>query len=220
LRVPAAGPVVVKLRSVLPPAAPVRTTAAQIAEFAAEMARRPSRFPGGWAALRQWQSAWRGKLAGWLMKGGLPTRVPLAAVVRGRQDCGWFVLWTVEYQTQADRRSTLLISLPKGVAKPPLLLALHGHEAAWGQADAQAYRMGHNDDFCAHFAERGWAALQPATMNHALQHPGWTLQGEWTWDAMVALDYARALPEVDSGRIAVCGTIHWRTSGDERARPG
>jgi dienelactone hydrolase len=42
-------------------------------------------------------------------------------------------------------------------------------------------------------------------MDHQLQHAGWTLQGEWTWDAMVALDYAATVPEVDMQRAAVCG---------------
>jgi len=35
-------------------------------------------------------------------------------------------------------------------------------------------------------------------MNHSLQHQDWTLQGEWSWDAMVALDYAATVPERDS----------------------
>jgi hypothetical protein len=65
--------------------------------------------------------------------------------------------------------------------------------------------MGHSDDFCAYFAERGWAVLQPATMDHRLQHVDWTLLGERTWDAMVALDYAATVPEVDMQQVGVCG---------------
>ena len=42
-------------------------------------------------------------------------------------------------------------------------------------------------------------------MKHVLDHKSWTLQGEWTWDAMVALDYAATLPEIDMSRVAVCG---------------
>ena len=118
-----------------------------------------------------------------------------------------FTLRRVRYKTQADRSNTLLISIPKNVSgcSSHYWLPLHGHEAAWGEADTGAFRNGHADDFCAYFAERGWAIVQPATMNHTLQHPGWTLQGEWTWDAMVALDYAAALPEIDPGRVSVCG---------------
>ena len=44
-----------------------------------------------------------------------------------------------------------------------------------------------------------------ATMNHTLRHADWTLQWEWAWDAMVALDYAATLADVDMDRVAVCG---------------
>jgi dienelactone hydrolase len=65
--------------------------------------------------------------------------------------------------------------------------------------------MGHIDDFCAYFANRGWAVLQPATMDHQLQHPDWTLQGEWSWDAMTSIDICESYPSIDMDRIAVCG---------------
>ena len=139
------------------------------------------------------------------MSGEIPERVPLAPKVLETKDYPQFVLQRIEYQSRPDRRNVMLISLPKGVRKAPILLGLHGHEATWGGADELAFKAGHADDFMAYFAERGLAVVQPATMKHELQHPGWTLQGEWTWDAMVALDYAASLPELDSHRIAVCG---------------
>jgi dienelactone hydrolase len=139
------------------------------------------------------------------MDGGLPSRVPLDAKLLETRDFSTFTLRRVQYHSQEDRTNTLLISLPKGVAKAPVLLALHGHENAWGQAAENAYRMGDADDFCAYFAERGWIVVQPATMNHTLHHKDWTLQGEWTWDAMVALDYVATHSEADMDRVAVCG---------------
>jgi dienelactone hydrolase len=140
------------------------------------------------------------------MNGGFPQRVPATAEVLTTEDHPTFTLRRVRYRTQQDRTNTLLLAVPKnGPQRAPLLVALHGHEATWGEADAGAFRAGHIDDFCAYFAERGWAVVQPATMDHTLQHDGWTLPGEWTWDAMVALDYAAALPAVDTQRIAVCG---------------
>jgi len=167
---------------------------------------RGSRFPDNPDAFREWQQQHRSQLVNLLMKGGLPVRVPLVAEVVETEERPTFTLRRVRYHTQEDRHNTLLLALPKNVEGPvPLLLALHGHEAAWGEADAGAFQPGHNDDFCAYFAERGWAVVQPATMNHTLQHEGWTLSGEWTWDAMVALDYAAVLPDVDSKRVAVCG---------------
>lgn len=172
----------------------------------AAFAGRPSRFPEASGAFPHWQKEYRQRLVSRLMNGGFPGRVALDAEVLRSEERSTFTLRRVRYASQPDRTGTLLLSLPrKAAAPPPLLLALHGHEAAWGEADAAAFTAGHSDDFCAYFAEQGWAVLQPATMNHSRRHPGWTLQGEWTWDAMVALDYATALPEIDVRRVAVCG---------------
>jgi len=176
-------------------------------QSASVFAARGSKFPDRSGPFMVWQQEWRKNLASLLMQGGLPARVPLTAEVVESVDYPTFTLRRVRYLTQADRTNTLLLSLPRNVSGPvPLLLALHGHEASWGEADASAFNTpGHSDDFCAYFADRGWAVVQPATMNHTLQHAGWTLQGEWTWDAMVALDYAAGIPGVDAGRMAVCG---------------
>jgi dienelactone hydrolase len=176
------------------------------AQSQAALGNRTSRFPDTREKFLKWQIIWRDKLAGRLMNGSLPSRVPLSAKVINTEDRPLFTLRRVRYQTQPDRGNTLLLSLPKNVSgRVPLMIALHGHETTWGVADSSAFTMGHIDDFCAYFAERGWAVLQPATMNHKLQHPEWTLQGEWTWDAMVALDYAISLPEVDAQNVVVCG---------------
>ena len=176
------------------------------AQSQSEVDDRISRFPDSHEEFLKWQAEWRNKLADRLMNGGLPEQVPLAAEAIESEDHPVFTLRRVRYQTRPDRSNTLLLSLPKNVSgRVPLLIALHGHEASWGEADSGAFTPGHADDFCAYFAERGFAVLQPATMNHTLQHAGWTLQGEWTWDAMVALDYAISLPEVDPQNVSVCG---------------
>ena len=207
LELSSAGPakIVVRLRQILPPREPVPTTAAEMAAFLADLEHRGSRFPDQADTFHSWQQAYRKNLARWLMGGSIPERVPLTAQTLSTEDLPNFTLRRVQYRSQSDRTNTLLLSLPKKVTTAPLLLALHGHEGPWGEADPKAFQPGHADDFCAYFAERGWAVLQPATMNHTLQHPGWTLQGEWTWDAIVALDYAATVPEVDMSRVAVCG---------------
>jgi dienelactone hydrolase len=196
----------IRLKALLPPDKAVRATPAETAAYKGTLQTRASKFPDDPAAFRIWQQEMRGRLAARLMGGGfLPPRIPLDARTTETREYPKFTLRRVTYRTQPDRENSLLISLPKGVTKAPLLLALHGHEANWGEADAAAYSAGHADDFCAYFAERGWAVLQPATMNHKLQHADWTLQGEWSWDAMRALDYAAAVAEVDMTRVAVCG---------------
>ena len=207
LELSATGPgrITVRLRQVPPPREPIPATTGDAAAFLRDFQGRASRFPDRAEAFHSWQRAYRKKLAGWLMNGRFPIRVPLDARTLGTEEFAKFTLRRVQYRSQMDRTNTLLLSLPKDVKKAPLLLALHGHEAPWGEADPKAFHSGHADDFCAYFAERGWAVLQPATMNHTLQHPGWTLQGEWTWDAMIALDYAAAVPGIDRDRVAICG---------------
>ena len=200
-----AGEAVVRLRSVPPPDTAVAATEDDLTAFREELCTRASRFTDEPTAFPLWRQSYRAKLAAVLMGGGFPKRVPLEPKVTEEKDYPAFTLRRVECRTQADRANVLLLSLPKGVEHAPLLLALHGHEAGWGRADEAAYSSGHSDDFCATFAERGWAVLQPATMDHTLQHEGWTLQGEWTWDAMVALDYAGTAREIDMARVAVCG---------------
>ena len=202
---PTASNTFVQPGSIPPPTAPVPTTDEDMARFKRQLQTHHSRFPNDPAAFAKWQSAYRAKLAALLMDGGLPKPIPPDAQVINTKDYPQFTLRRVKYRSQDDRTNVLLLSLPKGVTRAPLLLALHGHEAPWGEADERAYTIGHADDFIAYFAQRGWAVLQPATMNHKLQHQGWTLQGEWTWDAMVALDYAATVPDVDMGRVAVCG---------------
>ena len=192
--------------SIPPPTAPIPTTDEDMARFKRQFKTRRSRFPADPAAFAEWQNVYRAELAGLLMDGCLPKSIPLDAEVIETRDYPRFTLRRVRYRSQADRTNVLLLSLPRGVEKAPLLLALHGHEAPWGEADERAYTRGQSaDDFIAYFAERGWAVLQPATMNHELQHKGWTLQGEWTWDALSALDYAATVPETDMDRVAVCG---------------
>jgi hypothetical protein len=163
------------------------------------------RFPNDAKSFPEWQRVHRAKLAAWLMGGGFPERVPLESRVVFTENRQTFTVRAIEYRSQSDRTNTALLALPKNATNVPLLVALHGHETAWGKTDIGAFTAPHDDDFCAYFVERGWAVLQPATMNHTLQHANWTLQGEWTWDALVALDYAMTVPEIDPSRVAVCG---------------
>lgn len=206
LSIPAAGEVVVTLATQKSPTAPQPGTAAELAAFKRDYAARPSRFPDHPPDFRRWQVKCRRKLVRLLMGGNPPRRLPLAPGVKIIMQDRLFILRRVRYRSRPGRVNELLLALPNGIAKAPLLLALHGHEAGWGQAVEAAYTdPQHPDNFCGYFARRGWAVLQPATMKHELQHPEWTLQGEWTWDAMRALDYAVGLPEIDRQHIAVCG---------------
>jgi len=199
------GAIEIQLDIVPVPSAPIPTTAEDSLLFTARMQERSSKFPDDLEHFREWQIQHRKLLVERLMAGELPARVELAIRHLDTKDFPRFTLHRIEYQSRKDRRNEMLVSIPKDVMKAPILLALHGHEANWGSADEQAFKSGHADDFMAYFAERGWVVVQPATMKHELQTTGWTLQGEWTWDSLVALDHVLSLTEVDASRVAVCG---------------
>ena len=196
------------------------------AAFHQQFIQRASLPPNTPQAFSQWQQTYRNNVAGWLMGGGLPAQVPLDVQVISVSYYPTFTLERVQYNSLSDRTNQLLISLPKGVAKAPVLLALHGHEGVWGQADDSAYTLGNADDFCAYFAQRGWAVVQPATLGQTLQYPSWSLTGQWTWDSMRALDYAATVPQVDMNRVGVVGlsTGGWIASDvlalDSRVKAG
>ena len=205
LKVAAAGEVTARMDAEPAPTQVATASATEINDFLMRLRERPSRFPDSPGEFVRWRAAYRLKLASLLMNGGMPPRVPLEAKLLGEENRKRYRLQTIQYRSHKDQTNVALLSLPRDTPRAPLLLALHGHEAEWGKADIRAFQTGQVDDFCAWFAERGWAVLQPPTMNHLLQHQGWTLIGEWAWDAMTALDYATGLAEVDAGRIATCG---------------
>jgi dienelactone hydrolase len=209
------------------PSEPQLTTLEEQRRFFEVFRQRESRPPETAESIRKWQNTYRERLIHALMGGPLPSRIDPDARILESIEYPEFTLQRVEYSTMPNRRNVLLLSIPRrsiageastdrssdsgpnqpqsGSGDIPLLVALHGHEAGWGQADQNAFTEGHADDFMAYFAKQGWAVLQPATMNHTLQHSTWTLQGEWTWDSMVAIDYALTEPSISRERVAVCG---------------
>ena len=144
--VPVAGKAMVRLETIPPPTTPVSASEKELAEFRSQLHDRPSRFSDNPRGFAEWQRMWRTKLAALLMDGDLPERVPLDARATESKDYPKFTLRRVEYRSGPDRTNVLLLSLPKGTTKAPLLLALHGHEATWGGVDPKAYEPGHADD--------------------------------------------------------------------------
>jgi len=205
LKVIQPGPGEVLLQIIEPPERPIPTSPEEIEIFKNQLNLRPSKFPRRKSGFSRWQTRYQDSMARTLMGGGLPDKVPLDVIIEFEKEYEHFRLYFLSYQSLEDRRNKALLSIPKNLEKVPLLVALHGHETTWGIADSAAFRMGHIDDFCAYFANRGWAVLQPATMNHQLQHSGWTLQGEWTWDAMTAIDICTSYPMIQVEKTAVCG---------------
>ncbi|MBI4027417.1 MAG: acetylxylan esterase [Verrucomicrobia bacterium] len=118
-----------------------------------------------------------------------------------------FYIERMLYTSRPGRTVDALLALPREARnKPvPVILALHGHEATWGQAALEAFDLGHADDFCHYFASNGFAVLETPTMDHRLQNENWTLYGEWVWDAIAGLNAITERPEIDRTRVGVIG---------------
>lgn len=199
------GEIVVVFERDLPPDKPRETTHEDVARWVSAFDARDSRFPDDASDFATWQANYRMRLTQAIAGGNWPRRMPERSEIIKREERDGFSLSHMRYWSQTDRQTSLLLSQPTGAARAPLLVAIHGHEAAWGGVEPDAFEIGHVDDFCAHFARAGWAVLQPATMDHELQDPSLTLHGEWTWDIMRAIDVALEQPFVDASHIAVCG---------------
>lgn len=198
----------------MPPEQIIESSESDVAAFGDQLTHRPSRFPDAPEAFASWKKTYAEKLTRTLTGGSWPERCLRQPQLVTSQSFPEFTLHWVTYYPTATRENSLLLSLPHASAttgatsadaRVPLLLALHGHEAPWGEADDKAFTMGHHDEFMAWFAARGWAVLQPATMDHTLHDHGGTLQGEWAWNAMTALDYALQDERIDPARVAACG---------------
>jgi len=184
----------------------------------------PVRFaPAQPAEVRAWQRRTRAWLFARLMGGKQPRRVPLDARVLQRREVpeGGFVLEEITLQSLPDRRLHAWVSRPRRSSrKVGAVLALHGH----GGTGEQVVRGEGLYWYGRALAEMGYVVIAPDIGSHELQHAGWTLMGERTWDAIRCMDYVSSLPEVDPDRVAVCGlslggeTTMYVAGLDERAK--
>lgn len=198
----------VELRIIPPPSAPILYTREDFAEFRRQFDQRPSRFPdNSLAAFSAWQAQYRQKLSAWLMGGARPAAVAPETRWEPLPGPSNFHLERLRYTSRPGRTVEALLALPREArAKPsPIILALHGHEATWGQAVREAFQPGHINDFCHYFASNGFAVLATPTMEHRLQNKNWTLYGEWVWDALAGLNAVTERPEIDMSRLGVVG---------------
>lgn len=200
-------PGVIELREIPPPDAPIPDTQQDFAAFRDELDARPTRPPDTPVAFRKWQKVHRAKLWSWLMPRGLKRARARRAEWAPIKECDGFTISRLTYRSRPGREVKALVSLPepRPDSAVPLLLALHGHEATWGEADIGAFEPGHNDDFCHYFASRGFAVLQPPTLDHVRQGKTWTLFGEWLWDAMTGRDVVSRCGDIDMSRVGVVG---------------
>ncbi|MCC5833165.1 MAG: heparinase II/III family protein [Opitutales bacterium] len=191
---------------------PVRSPMAEdplgIQKYEKKLRERKSAFPSTQDEFLKWREESRNTLADVFLDGPVEQQEILDLEPEKIRTYHYedFYVERIRITTQENRRIDLLLSRPREYeGKLPLMVGLHGHETRWGAAVIEAFEEGHINDFCAYFAKRGYAVLQPATMDYTLQNEDWTLIGEWTWDAMRAIDYALEQPEIDSGRVGTVG---------------
>jgi dienelactone hydrolase len=138
-----------------------------------------------------------------MMGGAEPARCPLdPKVVRRVEMPEGYVLEEITLQTLPDRRAHVWVGRPsKPSGKVGAVLALNGH----GGTGDEVVRGRGLYWYGRAFLEMGYVVIAPDVGSHELQHPGWSLMGERTWDALRCLDHVVTLPEVDPERLAVAG---------------
>ena len=170
-----------------------------------------------------WQARARHKLFELMMGGARPAPVPFDAEVLARETNAveGVVLETISLRTLPDRRVKAWLALPlAGEGRVGAVLGLHGH----GGTGEQVVRGEGLYWYGRALARLGCVVIAPDIGQHELQHPGWSLMGERTWDALRCLDYVASRPEVDPERLAVAGlslggeTAMYVAALDERVR--
>ena len=160
--------------------------------------------------------------------GSLPEeRTPLHAECTGRIERPGFTIEKILYQSQPEFHVTAALYVPEGLTAPaPAVLFVCGHSDA-----GKAYPV--YQAVCVDLARNGFVVLAmdppgqgerwqywdpamrrrligPCTAEHTHAGQQFTLAGaslarHFVWDAMRAIDYLGARPEVDAARIAVTG---------------
>lgn len=190
-----------------------------------EMVQRRMRFTAQTLReARRWQKQARAKLFELMMGGKKPRRVPLNPRVLKQEEVAGasYVLQELTLTSLPDRQLHAWLAIPKRVPRGgvPAVLALHGH----GGTGEQVVKGEGLYWYGKVLAEHGWVVIAPDIGSHELQHPGWTLMGERTWDALTCVEYLLSRPEVDKRRIGTIGlslggeTVMYVAALDERVQ--
>ena len=173
---------------------------------------------------RDWQKQARDKLFELMMGGQKPESPPLKADILKTQSApeGGYSLKELTLKSLPDREVHIWMAVPDQTPEGglPGVLALHGHRGTAEQvvSGEGLYWYGKA------LAQLGYVVASLDIGQHELQHEGWSLMGERTWDALVCLDYLCSLPEVDNNRIGTVGlslggeTVMYVAALDERIK--
>ncbi len=159
--------------------------------------------------------------------GGFPSKEPLNAHVRRRQEEGDRVVEWVEYEVERGEVARAILSIPrKGTPPLPAVVCHHQHAGQYelGKSEVVGWEGNPQQAYaaelcsrgfvtlaadCIGFEERGHPSLSGAEYERFLAHEyllkGLTLQGKMIWDVMRAVDYLGTREEVDARRIGIMG---------------
>jgi dienelactone hydrolase len=170
----------------------------------------------------------------------LPERTPLKAVVTGRLEKGGYTVEKLHFQSRPGLYVTANLYLPRPAAKDPCpaILYLCGHASQMKREGNKAAPESQSHGIW--FATHGYVALVLDTLELgeiAAMHRGTLQHGRWwwyssgytpagveCWNAVRALDYLAARPEVNRDRIGATGisgggvVTFWVTAADDRVK--
>lgn len=179
---------------------------------------------------RRWQERARTKLFELMMGGNKPEKSPRNPVLMSKRliSDGDYFLEELTLNSLPDREVHVWLAVPEVGAWDavpvqgglPGILALHGHGGTGEQVvkGEGLYWYGKS------FVQKGYVVASLDIGQHELQHEGWSLMGERTWDALACLDYLCSRPEVDEKRIGTAGlslggeTVMYVAALDERIK--
>lgn len=173
---------------------------------------------------RIWQKQARMKLFELMMNGSKPEKPPLNPKLVKREEVPGedYFLEELTLKSLPDREVHAWLAVPKQVPEggSPGVLALHGH----GGTGEQVVRGEEIYWYGKAFVQKGYVVASLDIGQHELQHEGWSLMGERTWDALACLDYLCSRPEVDEERVGTAGlslggeTVMYVAALDERIK--
>ena len=131
----------------------------------------------------------------------LPERVPLDVHKAEPIDHPWCTVTKLVYQLWPGVYLRGVLYMPKEFEETPAptILSPHGH---WGNGYAHAEVQKR----CLMLAKLGYVTFCPEQTHMEDPNIGFSHQTLMVWGNMRALDLLQSLPEVDGGRIGVCGT--------------
>jgi dienelactone hydrolase len=166
--------------------------------------------------------------------GGFPEPVPVQPEIIERRSLGGYDRCRVRYSVEPEEQVEAYLLIPHGEGPFPAVVACHQHGDEYHVGKSEPVGLCENpaNTFALTFCREGFAVICPDTLGFEQRRPGpaarkknpflenghyerlifmnyilkgSTLQAKYISDLCRAVDALEKIPEVDSGRIGVCG---------------